>query len=244
MRAEHQLVHILYSHKEYSDLWKPFLGEFRKYYSAKANIIGLCNQKIIGLDKTLIYNDEDLYHTRLLSGLTKLTNVDTIFLWHEDMILYDTVDLHRINSCRQMVFDGVCDCVRMIYAKHPFRNQIRRVNDDLVEIIQGWRFAVQPSIWRLDYLIELLRSVPRQLQYNGGPSGLENYFDFAGVPGTIYANFPVNAHMRGGLHYELSICPYIATAIVKGKWNMSEYTNELDNIFRNYDIDPFVRGVA
>jgi hypothetical protein len=40
------------------------------------------------------------------------------------------------------------------------------------------------------------------------------------------------------------VFPYIATAINKGKWNMSEYRGELDILFEEYGINPFYRGIV
>jgi len=44
------------------------------------------------------------------------------------------------------------------------------------------------------------------------------------------------------MHWDSSIYPYVATAIVKGKWNTSQYSKELNILFKDYDIDPSVRG--
>ena len=38
-----------------------------------------------------------------------------------------------------------------------------------------------------------------------------------------------NENLRGG-HFDSNVWPYIATAIVKGKWNLIEYSNELSKI--------------
>ena len=46
-----------------------------------------------------------------------------------------------------------------------------------------------------------------------------------------------------GGHYNSSIYPYIATAIVKGKWNYSEYKKDLDLIFNEFNIDKEKRGI-
>jgi hypothetical protein len=48
---------------------------------------------------------------------------------------------------------------------------------------------------------------------------------------------------RGGNHYDSSIYPYIATALVKGKWNLSEYKKELGTLLEQYNIDKDLRGV-
>ena len=46
-----------------------------------------------------------------------------------------------------------------------------------------------------------------------------------------------------GGHYNSLIFPYIATALVQGKWNFSEYQFELENILLDYKIDIGLRGL-
>ena len=41
---------------------------------------------------------------------------------------------------------------------------------------------------------------------------------------------------RGG-HFDSFVWPYIATAIVKGKWNITQYSKELDLILNESNID-------
>ena len=48
---------------------------------------------------------------------------------------------------------------------------------------------------------------------------------------------------RGLYHYDSLVFPYTATAINKGRWNMTEYQKELNDIFEEYDINPFDRGI-
>ena len=52
-----------------------------------------------------------------------------------------------------------------------------------------------------------------------------------------------NEKQRGKYHCDSIVFPYIATAINKGKWNMSEYREELDKLFGEYNINPFERGI-
>ena len=49
---------------------------------------------------------------------------------------------------------------------------------------------------------------------------------------------------RGIYHCDSTIFPYISTAIVKGKWNETEYKNELTEIFNEFNIDKTIRGVV
>ena len=48
---------------------------------------------------------------------------------------------------------------------------------------------------------------------------------------------------RGSHHYDSTIFPHIASASVKGKWNLSEYHNELSPLLEKYQINKNIRGV-
>jgi len=47
---------------------------------------------------------------------------------------------------------------------------------------------------------------------------------------------------RGLFHWDSNIYPYIATAVVKGKWDYECYPEELDKLLHDYGIDPDIRG--
>ena len=54
--------------------------------------------------------------------------------------------------------------------------------------------------------------------------------------GVGYTYFRGDEQLRGQAHYDSHIFPFIATAIVKGKWNNLEYSSELDVLFDEYDV--------
>ena len=49
---------------------------------------------------------------------------------------------------------------------------------------------------------------------------------------------------RGSNHYDSKVFPYTATAVVKGKWNFSEYEAELLPLLMEFEIDPNIRGIT
>jgi hypothetical protein len=49
--------------------------------------------------------------------------------------------------------------------------------------------------------------------------------------------------LRGIHHYDSNVYPYIATALVRGKWNLNEYPNELGDILKENNIEINKRGV-
>ena len=52
-----------------------------------------------------------------------------------------------------------------------------------------------------------------------------------------------NEKKRGLNHYDTLVYPYVATALVRGKWNMSEYGNELSRLTEKYKININNRGI-
>ena len=51
-----------------------------------------------------------------------------------------------------------------------------------------------------------------------------------------------NEPQRGLCHWDSKVYQYVATAIVKGKWNYSEYESELSIMHKEYKIDKNIRG--
>ena len=48
---------------------------------------------------------------------------------------------------------------------------------------------------------------------------------------------------RGEYHYDCHVFPHVATALVKGKWNLKEYAEELSPLVKKYSIDVNERGI-
>ncbi len=55
--------------------------------------------------------------------------------------------------------------------------------------------------------------------------------------GVGYTYFRGDEKLRGQAHYDSLIFPFIATAIVKGKWNNLEYASELWSLFDEYNVN-------
>ena len=47
---------------------------------------------------------------------------------------------------------------------------------------------------------------------------------------------------RGLYHYDSKVFPHISTALVKGRWNMSEYPQEMTELIKEYKINIMNRG--
>ena len=97
------------------------------------------------------------------------------------------------------------------------------------------KVSIQPTILKTKFFGELVTSLP-SLNIWQFEESIVSY-------GKDFMVFFGNEKQRGIYHYDSLVFPYIATAINKGKWNMSEYSNELDKLFGEYNINPFERGI-
>ena len=97
------------------------------------------------------------------------------------------------------------------------------------------KFSIQPTLILKDTLYEKLNELPPLNIYELEEAIQNNNKDFmCKIGGEIKI---------GSSHYNSLVFPYIATAIVKGKWNYLEYKNELDIILNEYNIDKNKRGI-
>ena len=97
---------------------------------------------------------------------------------------------------------------------------------------------MQTSIWKTKDYIELLKNV-REQKWLETPRYFE-YMSKNNIKGLCHYD---NEPKRGGNHWDSNVYPYIATALVKGKWVMSEYENELYPILKENSIDINKRGL-
>jgi hypothetical protein len=97
---------------------------------------------------------------------------------------------------------------------------------------------MQATIWRTDDYIALMEAV-REVKWLE-TTKYQNMMNKMGMKGVYHYD---NEPKRGGNHYDTNVYPYIATALVKGKWDVSEYPNELPPILVENNIDHNLRGI-
>lgn len=101
-------------------------------------------------------------------------------------------------------------------------------------------FAQQASIWKTNALIDIFENSPSQngrMQQEPGGSAICRKL---GITGLQYHNG--NEIKRGIHHWDSNIYPCIATAINKGKWNLTEYHDILNPLLQTYNINVTERG--
>ena len=224
---------VVYTHTDMADVWVPFFGQLKKYMSEYKTYVCV-NKKDdrIPPEYIQIYYDDSKVYTNRLVECTSQINEQVILFTHEDMILFDTPNYEYLDKYTKYVLDKSVDTVKLLYAGD---GGIKSQVDDTLVLNDYSKFSIQPTIMRKDILEQIAKGV-----------GSLNIWDFENAivgSGMDFSARLGNEKKRGIYHYDSFVYPYIATAINKGKWNLTEYQKELNSIFEEYDINPFDRGI-
>lgn len=235
------LAYIFYSHSSYSDLWKLFFGQEKRFVPgslAKYAFVDQANNNVPDRYKVCLYDDVNHYRQRLLQCLESIAEPYLLFQ-HEDMVLYDYPQWERIESLLSLLSDDI-DWIKLIRGG---RQQGRDYDSKkfpgvkLLESNHQYIFAVQPTLFKKSSLIKLLEKSPGN-----------TIWDFETKAQQVCRQLGIKAcyvddkgQKRGKYHWDSLIYPYIATAIVKGKWNR-EYRRLIESLSKEYGIDLSKRG--
>tara|TARA_R110000744_G_scaffold294066_1_gene404343 strand:- start:2030 stop:2710 length:681 start_codon:yes stop_codon:yes gene_type:complete len=221
---------VVYTHTDMVDTWNMFFTQLKKYLPNNKIYVGVNKEHPDLSDYNQItYNDDIPYTERWKELLSKL-NEDIILFLHEDMVLFGEVKLDYIDRYYNLVKENKVSSVKLIYTNTT------RASSDIDNTLVKSTFSIQPTLISKRNFIYLLDSIPSL-----------NIWDFERAVASIDNHYMVrlgSEKQRGIHHCDSIVFPYIATAINKGKWNMSEYNNELNELFGEYNINPFERGIV
>ena len=227
---------LTYTHSKAKDLHKPFYERILKFFPDMKNIYFTSNEEI-EYGKCIVYNDNDNHSKQMVDALTQIPT-DYIIYSQEDYILFDYVKVDELINCLNLLeSDKSIPFIRLIHS--GLGNPSVKYNNDFYHIDpnSSYYFSTQITLWRKSILIDMYNS-----------SNVKMIFDESQNSSHLRAIsarglFSAKKGSRVGNHYNSWIYPYTATAIVKGKWNISEYQKELDELFSEYDINPLERGI-
>ena len=224
---------IVYTHTDMKDVWPMFFGQLKKYIGDTKVYVAVNEDDTQLSDMIRIIYDDSKQYTDRWKDILEQVEEETLMFMHEDMILFDKVDFNSLEKYIQYVKNNLVNSVKLILAGDAA--SISDVDNTLVHN-EFARFSVQPTIFKKKLLEDLVVLHPNKNIWDFEQSIQINSNDFMVKLG--------NERKRGIYHYDSLVFPYIATAINKGKWNMSEYSNELDRMFNEYGIIPFERGIV
>lgn len=226
---------VTYTHSKAKDLHPAYFGRVHKYFPQMTNIYIACNEAV-SYGTTVIYSDAERHATQMMNILDSTLSKYVIYC-QEDYILCDYVNIDALNE-----FVGVMDAddIPFIRLIESGVGTVSRVYNDELSYIgtdSPYYFSTQATIWNKDVLYNMFKTSNVQSIFQEPDNtpyllSLTNRGLFTSKRGAVV-----------GGHYNSLYYPYIATAVVKGKWNMREYSNELSEIFGEFNLNPSIRGI-
>jgi len=230
---------VLYTNSKCSDIWEMFYNQNLKHYNTNLYIISDSDEFLnIPKERIYKYDEKEFYYESWIKGLNRF-NLDTFIYLQEDFILYDNVKQDILIEYQKFLNkNDKYSFVRLIKSGYNLSNN--KIYNNLFEI--GWNsfplYSMQPSIWKTKQFIKLYEKAKQQKWFEC------DEYEKVCKDLNIYGVYHYNEENARGGHFDSSVYPYIATAIVKGKWNVSEYTKELTPLFEKYKIQAHKRGTC
>jgi hypothetical protein len=209
------------AHSSASDCWPMFVGQLEKHWRESPRVVVASDfwPKNIGQLDFVDYSPAKKFSNQYLMGLCAVDTPYALTL-QEDFLMYDDVDEAAIARVTRDMWSNSYVCERLIDSGR-----------DLL-------YSMQATIWNTRDLMRLYANVAAS-----DPWDAEVKSNAAMEMLSMRCRQRRDAHLplRGRDHRDSPIFPYIATALVKGKWN-SEYRVELELLHREYGIDANIRG--
>lgn len=233
-------AYIFYSHSDYSDVWPMMVGQTNKYLKNKKKYIisnKVDNLKLFKGWEIITYNDRKKYTERFASALEQVQE-DVVIFHHEDMFLYSEPNFEEIDRVVNRVKSGEADIVKLCRAS--YNNIPDPKLDKFIHFVPlNLNFAIQPSVCSRKVLLNIYSNTPGDTIWTFEQNA-SNYVRQNGFNSFYYFNG--KEKKRGRYHWDSSIYPYVATAIVKGKWDYEHYPQILEELTKKYGIDTSIRG--
>jgi len=236
---------VVNTHSSSRDVLDLFLIQLEKFYPN--NKVYIFTDIGDGLDPKytpIIYNSKDMFRTQYLECIEQVPEEFILYL-NEDYILYDNVNVEKINHYLS-ILDSNPDMSFIRLARGPNFTD-KTFEDDLYYLThqQDHFYSQTAAIWRTES-IKKIHEIGPDLHIGAG-GAQHGHFEVAGNALCEELNMVGLAYYgkepkRGMYHYDTDIFPYVATAIIKGKWNASEYPKELLPLLEEHNIDIRKRG--
>jgi len=231
------MIQVAYTNSNCSDLWQIFQKQTLKHCKLPLYLISDKEPENFGISGLNIYDNNEPYYKVWIDSLNKF-NSDYFIYLQEDFFLYSDVNENKLNEYLEFLkTNKEYSFVRLI--KSGELND-KKITNTLYEIESTNRdiFSMQSTIWRTNDYIKLLDNVKDSKWLEN--EKYRNSCIELNIKGLCHYD---NEPKRGMAHYDSNVYPYIATALVRGKWNLSEYKDELGFILNENNINFNMRGI-
>lgn len=230
-----------YTHTNCKDLWPIYFDLLDQHAPNFKSIVASDIQCDEYKNHRFVQYEDKNYCQEIANIIEQNVKTEYMIYMQEDFFLYDIINTNELKYVTDFLDETIVSYVRLIKCGHitqvPIKEKIYWVQTPNMQHDSVTSVSFQPTLWKTKDYIQVYRNT----QYTKFQEGIE----FAKSMNKLnyYAAYYYNQEpKRGGMHWDSSIFPYVATAIVKGKWNVSEYPNELVNILNEYKVDVESRG--
>lgn len=248
-----ELAIVVNTHSSCSDLWKIFVDKLSLFLPEIKNVYFFTDsgkeqiQKINKDINVILYSEYKNYTDQFLYCVKQVKQKYIIYT-NEDYFLYEKVDIHKLlklveilENNNELSFIKLIKGPEVTNQKNKFKeyeNLFSLENNSNI-------YSMATAIWKTKDKEKIYQHSPAMhIADKGNMPQFESHAyktcQMLGIKGCVYYE---GEEKRGMHHHDSNIFPYIASALVKGKWNVREYANELYNIFGEYNIDPNIRGM-
>tara|TARA_R110002020_G_scaffold111441_1_gene257097 strand:+ start:1667 stop:2380 length:714 start_codon:yes stop_codon:yes gene_type:complete len=231
------LVLIIDTNSNYSDVWEPCFTRLDRFFpNIKKYIFTDSSEEVPNHFTPIIYDNSASYRNQLLSCLKRVEEKYIIYT-SEDYILYNPVDHTEIEKVLQIL--DKTDHSFCKFIKGPEKTSFYDKNLYEIDTKDPNFFAQQASIWKTrDFTAVFEAAPPENTRMQHEPNG-SKICRRLGLRGLQHYS---GTKKRGIHHYDSEVFPCIATAVVKGLWNISEYPEEMAKVIQEFKIDVKLRG--
>jgi len=238
-------AYVIYSHSSFADCWEMSIGQAKECLPENCRKIFLVSDdseetidsftKFKGDEKIILltYSNEQKYTNRLIKVFKEVNEkFDFVYFVHEDMPLTSKVDKVYLNSLLHYMNNSNEYYIKLVDTNYIDEKLEHDSFPDLVQNIGGYSFSVQASLLKPDFLVSFLTNFNEDI-YGLEQMCIESNFRFSAVKGDV----KVGKYLLANNYF-----PHISTAISKGKWVTSEWSDEIDYLAKKYNIDISIRG--
>ena len=224
------MVNIVYTNHRCKDVFELFKMQHDRHCALPLHVIS-------DYQGDTLYDESTPYYTHWLDALNSISS-DYFIYNQEDFILYDNVDVELLNTYRDILgSSNKYSFVRLLRSGTNLgENQI--YNNLYETTFNSYPlYSMQATLWKKDKFIELYKLTKQYKWFEC--EAYETACRELNIEGLYHYD---GENKRGG-HYDSNVYPYTATAVVRGKWNLREYSQELLPMLENCKIDINERGI-
>lgn len=228
---------VCYTHTNAADVWPLYLRQVERFLPNYESII-LCNEpyNFGPQHQCLQYDNADPHWKQVYQALEQL-RADHFIWMQEDFLPLGAPDPHMMHVALLTLTQPEHSFVRLLRSGDEINDPVKQFHH--VSERDDSAFAFQPTLWRKSAFMRILETA-RGTVIQDEPFKYLNAARELGITGLFWYD---GEPKRGGAHYDSKLFPCICTAVVRGKWNLSEYRAELEPLLKEHRIDAEKRDV-